>query len=146
MQIRSSVKGEKVLLQPQQIQPGSHIGNCTCWLRGHCKHVAATLLAVSRSASKARLTTGHQIAEPSDKEARKQRDEIEARLMQRTTEELRSLLRSNNMLVCGAKPAVARRIADAVIFGVVQACPNCGGHLHSSSDTDSPNSMYSCRK
>merc|ERR1711865_1216538 len=71
---------------------------------------------------------------------------LEGRLMQRTIEDLRSFLRLNNMILCGTKPVLARRVADGIVFGALPSCPSCGNNLHPNSVIDSPSSVYACRR
>jgi hypothetical protein len=51
-QIRTLAGVETVTLQPQELCLGQHIGECTCWMHGHCKHVAAALLVLLKESSK----------------------------------------------------------------------------------------------
>eukprot|EP00443_Scrippsiella_acuminata_P025922 CAMPEP_0115353464 /NCGR_PEP_ID=MMETSP0270-20121206/98052_1 /TAXON_ID=71861 /ORGANISM="Scrippsiella trochoidea, Strain CCMP3099" /LENGTH=67 /DNA_ID=CAMNT_0002775703 /DNA_START=33 /DNA_END=233 /DNA_ORIENTATION=- len=61
-------------------------------------------------------------------------------------EELKSLLKLNNMLLAGTKADLLRRVADGVIFGAVPQCPTCRGHLHLEDAPEGPGAVFRCRK
>lgn len=131
---------------------GMHLGECSCRLRGHCKHMAAVLCAVEREelrggASGSSGGAAIALARPGDPSARIRRDSLERRLERKTMEELKSLLRANNQLLGGTKGELLRRVADGVIFGALPQCPTCKGHLHPEALTsgDSPG-IFRCRK
>lgn len=129
----------------------SRLGDCSCRLRGHCKHMAAVLVAlekeVSYSASaQAMLGSSVMPARMGDSAARARSEAVEQRLERLTIEELKNYLRMNNQLLGGTKVDLVRRVADGVVFGALPQCPNCHGHLHpeASSDGDAP--IFRCKK
>merc|ERR1712232_918632 len=86
------------------------------------------------------------VAQPSDATARQRREALEKRLQARSVDELKMYLRHNNQVATGTKPELARRVADAAVFGALPACPSCGGHLHSHAGLDSPRAKYLCKR
>jgi len=129
----------------------SRLGDCSCRLRGHCKHMAAVLVALERevgcsAGGAAALGGGCAPARVGDSVARARRDTLEQRLERLTMEELKSYLRLNNQMLSGTKVELLRRVADGVVFGALPQCPNCNGHLHPEASADGDLSSFRCRK
>lgn len=110
------------------------VGECSCRLRAHCKHVAAALCAVEREEQHrengSMVSAAVSVALPGAATSRSERDAVERRLEKRTIEELKHCLRLNNQLVGGTKAELLRRVADGLVYGALPVCPQCGGHLH----------------
>jgi hypothetical protein len=145
-QIESAAGSARVTLHPQAIGVGDKVGECTCWLHGHCKHVAAAVLTVIAEDRENNQVGIQRLLNPKDPDAHCRRDMLESGLRQRSMEDLRGFLRLNNMLLAGTKPVLARRVADGIVFGAIVGCPNCGGQLHPCTAMDSPSSTYVCRR
>jgi len=122
--------------------PSCALGECSCRLRGHCKHVAAVLWAIDRE----EIAAAAGVARPGDPSARRRRDRLEKQLEKRTNDELKNYLRLNNQLLSGIKADLARRVADCAVFGTLPVCPKCGGHLHLEGAADVPDALARCRK
>eukprot|EP00927_Polykrikos_kofoidii_P012633 TRINITY_DN15465_c0_g1_i1.p1 TRINITY_DN15465_c0_g1~~TRINITY_DN15465_c0_g1_i1.p1 ORF type:complete len:871 (-),score=150.37 TRINITY_DN15465_c0_g1_i1:92-2704(-) len=121
------------------------IGECSCRLRGHCKHVAAALCAVEQDQDRKEggsmlLASDGMVLPSASALSRSDRDALERRLERRTIDELKHCLRLNNQLVGGTKPELLRRVADGVVFGALPPCPQCGGHFHTEGG------RFRCRK
>jgi len=131
------------------------VGDCSCWLRGSCKHVAAALCAISKQEASAATEggVGLLLAATSDAVAAGAAEKIlrsftkdqlelaERRLEKRTIEELKGLLRLNNQLLSGTKGELLRRLVDCAVNGALPPCSNCGGHLHPEAGV-----RFRCRK
>lgn len=115
-------------------RPHVDTSECTCHLRGHCKHLAAVLMAIERE------------VQSGDSVARACPEALERRLEAKTIEELKSYLRLNNQLLGGTKAELLRRVADGVIFGAVPQCPNCAGHLHQDGSSNDSSTVFRCKK
>jgi len=147
-EIRSPLGGpsEKVVLHnpppPHSSNASAGAGECSCQLRGYCKHVAAVFWAIDRE----EIAAAAGVARPGDPSARRRRDRLEKQLEKRTNDELKNYLRLNNQLLSGNKADLARRVADCAVFGTLPACPKCGGHLHLEGAADVPSTVARCRK
>lgn len=119
---------------------------CSCWLRGHCKHAAAVLRAVERELRASNDTVATCLARTGDMGALRRRNELEMKLGRKTLEELKVYLRHNHQMLSGTKPELRRRVADGVVFGIVPPCPFCGGFLHVEGSADSLEAAYRCRR
>jgi len=163
--VRSPIGGPpefvKLEVCPQAGARDNKIGTCSCRLRGNCKHVAAALCAVEQrelrrgSGVAGSTVVGNSgnaavgvmpLAQQGDSVALARRDSVERRLERRTLEELKGILRLNNQVLGGTKIDVLRRVADAVVFGALPQCPNCGGHLHPDPSTGEACTTYRCKK
>eukprot|EP00930_Biecheleria_cincta_P070120 TRINITY_DN57772_c0_g1_i1.p1 TRINITY_DN57772_c0_g1~~TRINITY_DN57772_c0_g1_i1.p1 ORF type:complete len:857 (-),score=126.39 TRINITY_DN57772_c0_g1_i1:478-3048(-) len=148
----------------------SFIGECSCRLRSHCKHVAAALCALATkddreesptfaNTERASQTAGRDACEgsnliavgagsgvPFDAAAYRRCDLLVRHLERKTNEELKTYLRLNNQLLSGTKPELAQRVAEGAVFGALPPCPRCGGHMHPEDPAQAPGTRYFCKR
>eukprot|EP00747_Dinoflagellata_sp_TGD_P178533 gnl/TRDRNA2_/TRDRNA2_27589_c0_seq1.p1 gnl/TRDRNA2_/TRDRNA2_27589_c0~~gnl/TRDRNA2_/TRDRNA2_27589_c0_seq1.p1 ORF type:complete len:688 (+),score=115.77 gnl/TRDRNA2_/TRDRNA2_27589_c0_seq1:83-2146(+) len=146
--IRVAPSGGQVRSEVVVLRPDADMCECSCMLRGHCKHVAAAFCLVEHESRRAQgdIAPENDVARYSDAAAHARRVALERRLEKKSMEELKGYLRLNHQLLNGTKPEVVRRVADAAVFGALGQCPRCSGHLHAEGTIGSAELFFSCRK